>query len=130
MGSKLNGVGKHDALHYQFLSQKSKSVTLRFLVIALCSLLASCGESGSDNDGPFMAYLVLQDVNGTIRDFELGGYARLEKCIGVIAYEAGNYERERNRKFYTNADFDYGGYRADGLTVEHVIVGAKCIEQR
>jgi hypothetical protein len=85
---------------------------------------------GSNAGGRFKASLNLLAADGTIHNFELGGYGSLSECLGPLEVEVESAERERGRKFYTNADRSYGGYRAEGLEVEHLIVGFQCLEQR
>ncbi len=84
---------------------------------------------GHDQNGPFKAYLNLQSQNGEVKDFHLGGYDSLETCAQLISHEVKSYEQGQGRKFYTNAEFDYGGFKTDKLQVEHTIVGAQCIEE-
>ena len=104
-------------------------MTVKILAALLLVLLAACGESGSDPKGPFQAYLMLQDSSGAVRDFHLGGYNSLEDCVELLEFEVSAYEQEYGRKFYTNAEIDYGGHKSDELFVEHLIVGARCVER-
>lgn len=99
------------------------------IAIPVLAVLAGCGEMGSDPKGPFKAYLNLQGQTGQIENFYLGSYDSLESCIELIEFEAKSYERDQGRKFYTNAEFSYGGFKSDSLPVEHLIVGAQCIEE-
>ncbi|MEI6644328.1 MAG: hypothetical protein WCL10_20145 [Novosphingobium sp.] len=87
-------------------------------------LLGSCGEIGTDERGPYKAYLVLQDEKGAERDFYLGGYNKLEDCFDILQYEAGDAS-ERGYETWTNPEFTYGGRKQDGW-IRHKIVGGFC----
>ncbi len=104
-------------------------MSLRITAALSLLILHGCGESGNDQEGPYKAYLLLKDTSGISHDFYLGGHNRLENCIEMIEFEVSTYERDYNRKFYTNAEIDYGGHKSDKLFVEHLIVGAQCIEE-
>ena len=103
-------------------------MTFKAFAAPLVLFLAGCGEMGTDPEGPFKAYLMLQDAEGAVHDFYLGGYSSLEKCVGLLEFEAKTYEREQGRAFYTNTEVNYGGFKSGDLHVEHLIVGAKCRE--
>ncbi len=91
-------------------------------------LLSACGEKGRDPQGPYKAYLILQDKFGTVHNFYLGGYHELVDCVQVIESEVKAYDIENSGRFYTNLEKDYGGFKTDALTVEHIIVGIECIK--
>lgn len=101
----------------------------RAIAILLIASLCGCGETGHDENGPFKAYLNLKNINGEINNFYLGGYDSLVSCTQLISSEVKSYELEQNRKFYTNAEFNYGGFKTEKLSIEHTIVGIQCTEE-
>lgn len=103
-----------------------KISTKNFLLVLTLSLLSGCRELGTDEKGKFKAYLILKATSGEIREFYLGGYSTLSRCIAVLDNEIDSYERETNGKFFTNTAFTYGGFKTESLRVENQIAGAKC----
>ncbi len=98
-----------------------------FATLTIALLLAGC-EMGSDPKGLNEAFLVLRADDGTVRDFNLGGYDTMSSCHDILSSESETAEKDRNSEFWTNSDFTYGGYSSDGWN-RNVIIGAKCIDR-
>jgi hypothetical protein len=74
----------------------------------------------------FKAYLLLKTLDGSRKEFYLGGYHSISRCLAILENEIDSYDRDSEGKFYTNPEFTYGGFKTNFLTVEHKIIGVRC----
>jgi len=82
----------------------------------------------ADPDGPVKLTLDLKSDDGEIREFDLGNYSTMAFCADELSYEIQDAEENRNSEFWTNQEFDYGGYPQDGWE-RNIIVSAKCTKK-
>ena len=100
---------------------------MRIVIACLFAfVLSGCDEIGANREGKNKAFLILKNEDEIERDFFIGGYEEISKCLDVLKYETESYER-KNGEFWTNPEFNYGGVRQDGW-VRNQITGAKCVQ--
>lgn len=80
--------------------------------------LAGCGEE----DGPYRAFLLLEDREGSRREFALGGRGSYDACGGLGAFEAAAFEHEI---FWTDPAFTVGGFREAEDWLPFRVVGSE-----
>jgi len=97
---------------------------VKWTLVLVIALLASCGETGIDPDGPYKATLILRANDGSIRDFYIGGSRSQNDCLEILKYEI-NSAQEHQNQFWTNPDFTYGGFEEPGWN-RNYIVGTRC----
>lgn len=86
--------------------------------------LFECGH----NEGPFEAFLILEDQSGAIREFSLGGNPSYQACADMGAGEAREYSG--HKEFWANPEFNYGGSRGAEDWKPYRVIGFSCTFDR